>query len=88
MYEEQKEAQHTGGLTECSWSERIKEDLCQQHVHQPRCFDIVLLDKRKLGDPKQLRTRYLQGVEVGDHHVSEDETSVLLWSLRLSLLLK
>lgn len=47
------------------------------------CFDIALLDKKMPGDPKQLRTRYLQGLEVGDHHVSKDETSVLLWSLLL-----
>lgn len=51
-----------------------------EHVHQLCCFDVALVDKRKLGDPKLLRQRCLQGVKVRDHHSSEVEASELLWS--------
>lgn len=56
-----------------------------EHVYQLCCFDVALVGKRKLGDPKLLRQHYLQGVKVRDHQFSEVEASKLLWSLFLSL---
>lgn len=56
-----------------------------EHVHQLCCFDVALVGRRKLGDPKLLRQHCLQGVKVRDHHFSEAKASELLWSLLLSL---
>lgn len=52
---------------------------------QNHCFDVPLVDKRKVGDTKLLRQHCLPGLKVKDHHFSEVETSELLWSLLLSM---
>lgn len=54
-------------------------------MHQLCCFDVTLVDKRKLCDPKLLRHHCLEGVEFRDHHSTEVKASELLWSLLPSL---
>lgn len=56
-----------------------------EHVHQLCCFDMALVDKRKVGDPKLLRQHCLPGLKVRDHHSSEVTSKELLRSLLLSM---